>query len=89
MKETKELEHNYTKKDFVSRCYSPGSKKRFMEWFNSDKAVLHGVPEVALCDEIFLNEEDDFKYKIDELNALNVGESCIVEDDVCIVTRVK
>lgn len=89
LKETKEPERNYIKKDFVSRCYSPGGKKRFMEWFNSDKAILDVVPEVALCDEIFLNGEEDFKHKIDELNSLNIGESCIVENDVCIVTRVK
>jgi hypothetical protein len=80
---------NFYKKDHVSRCYTQGGKKRFMQWFNSDKHEMFGIPEVALCDELFLNDEEDFQHKIDEINSLNIGETCIVENDVCIITRVK
>ena len=73
---------NFYKKDGISRVYAEGGNKRFMQWFNSETTELENVPEVALCDEIFLNDEPDFANKIDELNNLKIGESCIVEENM-------
>ena len=79
----------YKKTDLIPRAYFNG-KKRFVQWFNSDYGKpLYQVPEVALCDEVFLQQEDDYKNKLKDIEALKVGESCIVEEDTCIITRVK
>ena len=53
---------NFYKKDGISRVYAEGGKKRFMQWFNSETMELENVPEVALCDEIFLNDEHDVEF---------------------------
>lgn len=73
----------------ISRAYTDGSKKRFVQWFNSQKKELRGIPEVALCDEIFIANEPDYKEKQYIIDLLEVGESCVVSKDECIITRVK
>ena len=75
--------------DGISRCYSYTGKKRFVQWFNSCSDGLTNVPEVALCDEVFIANEPDYQDKRYVINLLEVGESCIVEEDICIITRVK
>lgn len=80
----KNINDYYHINDGVSRAYCNGTK-RFMQWFNPKMEV----PEVALCDEEFINAEPDFEDKRDIINKLKVGESCIVEEDICIITRVK
>ena len=77
--------NDYSANDGVCRAYAKGSKKRFMEWFNPQL----GVPEVSLCDEVFLQNEKDFAEKLHVIELLEVGESCIVEENVCVVTRVQ
>lgn len=76
-------------RDFISRSYTLGSTKRFVQWFNSDLEQLFGVPEVALCDEVFLHDEPDYADALYKLDLLEVGESCVVTEGECIVTRVK
>lgn len=76
-------------RDFISRSYTLGSTKRFVQWFNSDLEQLSGVPEVALCDEVFLHDEPDYADALHKLDLLEVGESCVVTEGECIVTRVK
>ena len=75
--------------DFIHRSYADGSEKRFMCWFNSSKDELLNVPEVSLCDELFIAGEPDYDAKRHEIDLLTVGESCVVEEDVHIITRVK
>lgn len=76
-KKTRKINDYYHINDGVCRAYSDNGTKRFMQWFNPKM----DVPEVALCDEEFINNEPDYADK--------VGESCIVEEDICIITRVK
>lgn len=71
--------------DSISRAYAPHSKKRFVEWFDTKL----GVAECALCDEVFLHDTPDFAHVIDKLDALDVGEACVVLEDACIIMRVK
>jgi hypothetical protein len=90
--ELKFIDHGvnwYWADDNISRAYTDGSKKRFVQWFNSQSKELHGVPEVALCDEIFIANNPDYKEKQYIIDLLEVGESCIVENDICIIMRVK
>lgn len=75
--------------DFIHRSYEDGSEKRFMCWFNTNKEELLNVPEVSLCDELFIAGEPDYDAKRHEIDLLDVGESCVVEEDVHIITRVK
>lgn len=84
-KKTRNINDYYHINDGISRAYSAHGTKRFMQWFNPKMEV----PEVALCDEEFINDEPDYENKRDIINKLNVGESCIVEEDICIITRVK
>ena len=79
----------YIANDNISRAYTDGSKKRFVQWFNSQSKELYGLPEVALCDEIFVANEPDYQDKKYIIDLLEVGESCIVKENVCIITRVK
>jgi hypothetical protein len=74
--------------DGIHRSYH-GGDKRFVQWFNSDTEDLENVPEVALCDEVFIHDEPDFDKARHRIDLLEVGESCIVEENVCIVVRVK
>lgn len=76
-------------KDGICRNYSEEGHKRFVQWFNSYSEELENVPEVALCDEVFIANEQDYQEKRHVIDLLEVGESCIVEENVCIVTRVK
>lgn len=76
-------------RDGISRAYHPNGKKRFVQWFNTSYKELKDVPEVALCDEIFIANEPDYAKKQYIIDLLEVGESCIVEENVCIITRVK
>ena len=90
--ELKFIDHGvncYSANDNIPRIYTDGSKKRFVQWFNSQSKELHGIPEVALCDEIFIADEPDYKDKQYIIDLLEVGESCVVEEDMCIITRVK
>lgn len=77
-----------TRSDGVHRSYYGGTK-RFVQWFNSDTEELENVPEVALCDEVFIHDEPDFDKARHRIDLLEVGESCIVEENMCIVMRVK
>lgn len=79
----------YSANDNIPRAYTDGSKKRFVQWFNSQSKELYGLPEVALCDEIFIANEPDYKEKRYIIDLLEVGESCVVSEDKCIITRVK
>lgn len=82
----KTINEYYHIPDNVCRCYTEGSTKRFVEWFDP---ILE-VPEVALCDEVLINNEPDYAHAKDKINNLKVGESCIVDESGCvIVTRVK
>ena len=74
--------------DGICRNYSADGKKRFVQWFNSNSKDLENVPEVALCDEVFIANEPDYKDKRYIIDLLEVGESCIVEENVCIIMRV-
>ena len=71
--------------EYLVRTYSPHSKKRFVEWFDTKL----GVAECALCDEVFLHDTPDFVHVIDKLDALDVGQACVVLEDACIIMRVK
>ena len=75
--------------DGICRAYSKNGKKRFVQWFNSYSDGLENVPEVALCDEIFVANEPDYQDKKYIIDLLEVGESCVVKENVCIITRVK
>lgn len=77
-----------TKSDGVHRSYYGGTK-RFVQWFNSDTEELESVPEVALCDEVFIHDEPDFDKARHRIDLLEVGESCVVEENMCIIMRVK
>ena len=81
----KTINEYYHITDNVCRCYTEGSTKRFVEWFDP---ILE-VPEVALCDEVLINNEPDYVHVKDKINTLKVGESCIVNEGECIITRVK
>lgn len=90
--EIKFIDHGvnwYSANDNIPRAYTDGSKKRFVQWFNSQSKELHNVPEVALCDEIFIANEPSYKDKQYVIDLLEVGESCIVEENMCIIMRVK
>ena len=77
-----------TMHDGIQRSYY-GGDKRFVQWFNSDTEELENVPEVALCDEVFIHEEPDFDKARHRIDLLEVGESCVVEENMCIIMRVK
>lgn len=77
-----------TMSDGVHRVYLGGTK-RFVQWFNSDTEELENVPEVALCDEVFIHDEPDFDKARHLIDLLEVGEACVVEEDMCIIMRVK
>lgn len=74
--------------DGIHRSYY-GGDKRFVQWFNSDTEDLENVPEVALCDEVFIHDEPYFDKTRHRIDSLDIGESCVVEEDMCIITRVK
>ena len=77
-----------TASDGIHRSYQ-GGDKRFVQWFNSDTEELDNVPEVALCDEVSIHDEPYFDKVGHRIDLLEVGESCIVDEDMCIVVRVK
>ena len=77
-----------TMTDGISRSYF-GGDKRFVQWFNSDTEEFENVPEAALCDEVFIHDEPDFDKARHRIDLLEVGESCVVEENMCIIMRVK
>lgn len=77
-----------TMSDGIHRVYL-GGDKLFVQWFNSDTDEFERIPEVALCDELFIKEEPDYSEKLHEIELLEVGEACVVEEDMCIIMRVK
>lgn len=77
-----------TASDGIHRSYY-GGDKRFVQWFNSDTEELENVPEVALCDEVFIHDDPDFDKARHRIDLLEVGEACVVEEDMCIIMRVK
>lgn len=72
------------KYDGIERLYHKNSKMRFIQWFN-----MNNVPELSMVDELFIKNEKDYQNKKDKILSLKVGQSCIVENNVCIITRVK
>lgn len=77
-----------TRSDDVHMSYYGGAK-RFVLWFNSDTKDFANVPEVTLCDEVFIRDKPDFAKDRHRIDLLDVGESCIVKENMYIIMRVQ
>lgn len=73
-----------------------GDTKKFVCWWSPNyfacdeygELTGSGVPEVTVCSESQFFGIDDYEPYIDKINALEIGESLIIDDGIHMMIRV-